>query len=177
MAEALGADASRQTLPDQPVTADEKAECRGSLCAPACGRRHSPTHHADCADHIDRRMAWRQFLVARGDVSATIGFYGSKGPFWPLPSTFLTGTAVAAGMALINSVSDVCGFIGAFLVGWIKDATGNFENGAPRAGWFHAVGGICYCSRGIRSAPSGYRRRPPTHRSGIKAVIRKSVSG
>jgi MFS transporter, ACS family, tartrate transporter len=60
---------------------------------------------------------------------ATIGFYGSKGPFWPLPSTFLTGTAAAAGMALINSVGNVGGFMGPFLVGWIKDATGNFENG------------------------------------------------
>jgi ACS family tartrate transporter-like MFS transporter len=60
---------------------------------------------------------------------ATIGFYGSKGPFWPLPSTFLTGTAAAAGMAMINSVGNVGGFMGPFLVGWIKDATGNFENG------------------------------------------------
>jgi len=60
---------------------------------------------------------------------ATIGFYGSKGPFWPLPSTFLTGTAAAAGMALINSVGNVGGFMGPFLVGWIKDATGSFENG------------------------------------------------
>ena len=60
---------------------------------------------------------------------ATIGFYGSKGPFWPLPSTFLTGTAAAAGMALINSVGNVGGFMGPFLVGWIKDSTGNFENG------------------------------------------------
>ena len=40
---------------------------------------------------------------------ATIGFYGSKGPFWPLPSTFLTGTAAAAGMALINSVGNAAG--------------------------------------------------------------------
>lgn len=60
---------------------------------------------------------------------ATIGFYGSKGPFWPLPSTFLTGTAAAAGMALINSVGNVGGFVGPFLVGWIKDATGSFANG------------------------------------------------
>jgi ACS family tartrate transporter-like MFS transporter len=58
---------------------------------------------------------------------ATIGFYGSKGPFWPLPSTFLTGTA--AGMALINSVGNVGGFMGPFLVGWIKDSTGSFNNG------------------------------------------------
>jgi MFS transporter, ACS family, tartrate transporter len=60
---------------------------------------------------------------------ATIGFYGSKGPFWPLPSTFLTGTAAAAGMALINSVGNLGGFMGPFLVGWIKDATGSFETG------------------------------------------------
>ena len=32
-------------------------------------------------------------------------------------------------MALINSVGNVGGFLGPFLVGWIKDATGNFENG------------------------------------------------
>jgi ACS family tartrate transporter-like MFS transporter len=55
---------------------------------------------------------------------ATIGFYGSKGPFWPLPSTFLTGTAAAAGMALINSVGNVGGFMGPFFVGWIKDPPG-----------------------------------------------------
>jgi MFS transporter, ACS family, tartrate transporter len=60
---------------------------------------------------------------------ATIGFYGSKGPFWPLPSTFLTGTAAAAGMALINSVGNVGGFLGPFVVGWIKDSTGSFNNG------------------------------------------------
>jgi MFS transporter, ACS family, tartrate transporter len=60
---------------------------------------------------------------------ATIGFYGSKGPFWPLPSTFLTGTAAAAGMALINSVGNVGGFMGPFVVGWIKDSTGSFNNG------------------------------------------------
>jgi ACS family tartrate transporter-like MFS transporter len=44
-----------------------------------------------------------------------------------LPSTFLTGTA--AGMALINSVGNIGGFMGPFLVGWIKDSTGSFNNG------------------------------------------------
>jgi MFS transporter, ACS family, tartrate transporter len=60
---------------------------------------------------------------------ATIGFYGSKGPFWPLPSTFLTGTAAAAGMALINSVGNIGGFFGPFIVGWVKDSTGTFAEG------------------------------------------------
>ncbi len=60
---------------------------------------------------------------------ATIGFYGSKGPFWPLPSSFLTGTAAAAGMALINSVGNLGGFFGPFIVGWIKTSTGSFDDG------------------------------------------------
>ena len=38
-------------------------------------------------------------------------------------------TAAAAGMALINSVGNVGGFLGPFVVGWIKDSTGSFDNG------------------------------------------------
>ncbi len=71
----------------------------------------------------------RSFWSLAAMCLATIGFYGSKGPFWPLPSTFLTGTAAAAGMALINSVGNLGGFFGPFIVGWIKDSTGSFDSG------------------------------------------------
>jgi len=60
---------------------------------------------------------------------ATIGFYGMKSPFWPLPSTFLTGSALAAGLALVNSVGNFAGYLGPIAVGYAKDATGNFEAG------------------------------------------------
>ena len=60
---------------------------------------------------------------------ATIGFYGMKSPFWPLPSTFLTGSALAAGLALINSLGNFAGYLGPIAVGWAKDATGTFEAG------------------------------------------------
>lgn len=60
---------------------------------------------------------------------ATIGFYGMKSPFWPLPSTFLTGSALAAGLALINSLGNFCGYLGPIVVGWAKEATGTFEAG------------------------------------------------
>jgi ACS family tartrate transporter-like MFS transporter len=60
---------------------------------------------------------------------ATIGFYGMKSPFWPLPSTFLTGSALAAGLALINSLGNFAGYIGPIAVGYAKDATGSFETG------------------------------------------------
>ncbi len=60
---------------------------------------------------------------------ATIGFYGMKSPFWPLPSTFLTGSALAAGLALVNSLGNFAGYLGPIAVGYAKDATGNFEAG------------------------------------------------
>lgn len=60
---------------------------------------------------------------------ATIGLYGSRPSFWPMPSRFLTGAAAAGGIALINSIGNLGGYIGPFIVGWIKDSTNSFETG------------------------------------------------
>ena len=60
---------------------------------------------------------------------ATVGLYGSRPPFWPMPTRFLTGAAAAAGIALINSIGNLGGYIGPFIVGWIKDSTKSFEMG------------------------------------------------
>jgi ACS family tartrate transporter-like MFS transporter len=60
---------------------------------------------------------------------AAVGIYGSKPSFWPLPSAFLTGAAAAGGIALVNSIGNLGGFVGPYVVGWIKDATGSFEAG------------------------------------------------
>jgi len=58
---------------------------------------------------------------------AVIGIYGSRPSFWPMPSLFLTGAAAASGMAFINSIGNVGGYIGPMVVGWIKDKTNSFE--------------------------------------------------
>jgi MFS transporter, ACS family, tartrate transporter len=60
---------------------------------------------------------------------AAMGFYGSKGPFWAIPSMILTGTAAASGIAWINSVGNLGGFFGPTMVGWAKDYTGSFAGG------------------------------------------------
>lgn len=60
---------------------------------------------------------------------AAVGIYGSRPAFWPMPSMFLTGAAAAAGIALINSIGNLGGYIGPFIVGWIKDSTNSFEMG------------------------------------------------
>jgi ACS family tartrate transporter-like MFS transporter len=60
---------------------------------------------------------------------AAIGFYGTKGPFWSIPTMWLTGSAAAAGIAWINSVGNLGGFFGPSLVGWAKTMTGSFAGG------------------------------------------------
>jgi ACS family tartrate transporter-like MFS transporter len=60
---------------------------------------------------------------------ATIGILGCKGPFWPLPSRYLTGASAAAGIAFINSVGNLGGFFGPSIVGAVKDYTNTFSSG------------------------------------------------
>lgn len=63
-----------------------------------------------------------------GMAALTLAFVGLKctiAPFWAMTTAQLAGTAAAAGIALINSVGNLGGFIGPYLVGVIKDRTGS----------------------------------------------------
>ena len=61
-------------------------------------------------------------------VSAT-GIWSTLGPFWSIPTAFLSGTAAAGGIALINSVGNVGGFVGPTVMGFLKQRTHRFESG------------------------------------------------
>lgn len=60
---------------------------------------------------------------------AAFGIWGTLGPFWTLPTAFLRGTAAAGGIAIVNSIGNLGGFVGPIVVGWIRDATGGFSAG------------------------------------------------
>jgi MFS transporter, ACS family, tartrate transporter len=60
---------------------------------------------------------------------AAMGFYGSKGPFFAMPPMFLSGAALAAGVAWINSIGNLGGFFGPWYVGVMKDLTGDYAGG------------------------------------------------
>ncbi|EJN05749.1 MFS transporter [Herbaspirillum sp. YR522] len=68
-----------------------------------------------------------QVLAIVGLSLATMGALSSLPMFWPLPTAFLGSAAAAGGLALINSLGQVAGFISPFLVGWIKDRTGSAD--------------------------------------------------
>jgi ACS family tartrate transporter-like MFS transporter len=55
--------------------------------------------------------------------------YSVFGPFWALPSVFLTGSSAAAGIALINSLGNVGGFIGPYAIGAVIKKTGSADGG------------------------------------------------
>jgi len=62
------------------------------------------------------------------------GIYSYLGPFWTLPSQFLTGYSAAAGIALINSVGNLGGFAGPYMIGAIATRTGSLYAGLAIAG-------------------------------------------
>jgi ACS family tartrate transporter-like MFS transporter len=60
---------------------------------------------------------------------AASGIWGSLGPFWVLPTSFLHGTARAAGIATINSLGCLSGFAAPALIGYLRDKTQSFTPG------------------------------------------------
>ena len=60
---------------------------------------------------------------------AAVGDLGTRGPFWSLPTRFLTGSAAAAGIALINTMASLGGFVGPSMVGIVREYTGSFAGG------------------------------------------------
>ena len=73
---------------------------------------------------------------------ATAGLASMFGPFWTLATSFVSGTGAAAGIALINSVGNIGGFVGPYLLGSIKDRTESFGTGLILIGATVIVGGM-----------------------------------
>jgi MFS transporter, ACS family, tartrate transporter len=73
---------------------------------------------------------------------AAIGIYSALPVFWTLPTAILRGTAAAGGIALINSLGNLSGYLGPSMVGYLKDQTGSFQSGLIMLGGFLAMAGL-----------------------------------
>ena len=60
---------------------------------------------------------------------SAIGIHAAMGVWWTIPTTFLTGPAAAASIALINSCGNIGGWVGPNLMAWVKVHTGTFDIG------------------------------------------------
>jgi MFS transporter, ACS family, tartrate transporter len=65
-------------------------------------------------------------LALAGMACIIMGSWSAIAVFWTQPTTFLTGVAAAGAIALINSVGNLSGFVGPYLIGMIRDRTGSF---------------------------------------------------
>ncbi len=77
-----------------------------------------------------------------GMCLATAGFYGTKGPFWAMPTMMLTGAAAASGLAFINAFGNIGGAVGPAIVGWLKNTTGSYAGGLYGLAAFTAVSAL-----------------------------------
>lgn len=71
---------------------------------------------------------------------ATAGTLGAMGPFWTLPSLFLTGPARAGGIALITTLGGIGSFFSPWLVGWMASISGSLAVGQYYYGALMFVG-------------------------------------
>jgi nitrate/nitrite transporter NarK len=74
----------------------------------------------------------------------------------------LSGTAAAAGIALVNSVGNLGGFVGPYLVGLMKDATGSTDGGLLTLAVILAVGSVL--ATRVAHDPAVERARRPSDR-------------
>ncbi len=70
----------------------------------------------------------------------TMGIYSFVATFWSLASATLTASAAVVGIAVINSVGNLGGFIGPYVVGYLSDATGNTTSALYFLGVVLAIG-------------------------------------
>ncbi|MGN6820295.1 MAG: MFS transporter [Sphingomonas sp.] len=58
-------------------------------------------------------------------AAALTGFYAFKAPFWTLPGQFLSRATAAVSIAAINSIGNLGGFVGPFVVGLVAKRSGS----------------------------------------------------
>src|SRR6266700_2459850 len=73
---------------------------------------------------------------------AAIGIYSFLGPFWSLPGEFLSGLSAASGIALINSVGNLGGFVGPYAIGALAMQTGGIYRGLHFVGCSLLLSGV-----------------------------------
>ena len=67
---------------------------------------------------------------------AVSGVNAARALFWTIPPRFLSGMAAAGGLAFINSIGTMGGFVGPTIMGWLRDYTGSFAVGQMALGGF-----------------------------------------
>src|SRR5262249_49769642 len=102
-----------------------------------------------------------------GLALAVIGVSCAAPMMWAFPTRFLSGAAAAGGIALINSVGNLAGYVGPSLIGFLQEAAGVREGGGGGVGRGPAR---ARASGALRGAP-GARAAPPARRDSLTVAL------
>ena len=73
---------------------------------------------------------------------AAMGIYGVKGPFLSMTTESFSGGAAAGGIAMVTALGNLSGFLPPYLMGWMRDMTGNFGTGLVMLAVLSFMGGV-----------------------------------
>jgi len=126
--------------------------------------------HSDKTGERKWHLAGAAFVAAAGLILAALlktpeammaslcltafGIWGTVGPFWALPTSFLGGSSAAAAIALINSMGNLGGFAGPYFVGAIKSRSSDFSASLIFMAVSLTLGGLLSISLKLKE-PSG----------------------
>ncbi|MFT0170310.1 MFS transporter [Paraburkholderia mimosarum] len=82
-----------------------------------------------CVGFVFAGRADTALMIVLALVVVNIGISAAKAPLWAMPSMFLSGAGAAAGIAMINSIGNLGGFVGPAVIGWLKNRTGSYAAG------------------------------------------------
>ncbi|QCP48615.1 MFS transporter [Trinickia violacea] len=93
-------------------------------------------------------VAWAHntLLAMTALTIATAGIITTLPLFWSLPTSFLAGAGAAAGIAMVNSIGNLAGFLSPYAVGWLKQATAANDSGMYMLAAFMVLGGLLVLS-------------------------------
>jgi ACS family tartrate transporter-like MFS transporter len=89
------------------------------------------------------------YLVIASFTCAAVGLYAALPVFWTLPTAMLTGTAAAGGIAMINSIGTLSGYVGPVVMGKLKESSGNYATGLVVLASFMAVAAVAGWAAGV----------------------------
>ena len=113
---------------------DRTRERRWHLVAPAL---------VGAAGWVVTVLYGRDTVIALSGMSlAMAGVTTSLAQFWCLPTAILAGAAAATGIALVNSIGNLSGFIGPLVIGWLVDRTGSTDVGVYALAGVMALGSL-----------------------------------
>src|SRR5207249_1303115 len=140
-------------LTDRPADADWLAPAERAWLSERMRREHAERaerHGYSLIQALVHGRVWRLALSL-----GALGMWSGLGPFWARSATFASGSAAAGAIALVNSVGNLGGFLGPFLVGLVKEHTDGFAGGlAVLAGWLVLAGVIALGLRDEAAPPA-----------------------